>query len=45
MASDEVVQQLPDELKAQMGTEETVTVKGVAEPLPVRRAKPLAPVG
>jgi adenylate cyclase len=45
VASGEVVQQLPDELKAQMGIEERVTVKGVAEPLPVHRAKPLATVG
>ncbi len=41
VASDEVVQQLPDALIAEMGAHEEVTVKGVAEPLPIRRAKPV----
>jgi adenylate cyclase len=45
VASDDVAQLLPEELRAQLGEIERVSVKGVAEPLPVRRAKPLAPVG
>lgn len=45
VASDDVAQLLPDDLRTQLGEIELVTVKGVAEPLAVRRACPLSPVG
>lgn len=44
VASDDVTQLLPDDLRAQLGEIEHVSVKGVAEPLPIRRGAPLAPV-
>jgi len=44
VASDDVTQLLPDDLRAQVGEVEYVTVKGVAEPLAIRRGAPLATV-
>ena len=41
VASNDVVQQLPEHLRAELGAEERVTVKGVAEPLAIRRATPV----